>query len=201
MVTTSVQSLENRSFTNTGAYYSYSLCSDTIKVFDSPIANLFLYCNPHMKLVRQTPNGCFNHLRCSIHFRCSSFYEGNHIFTFYHSFITGRQAIRLRIAGPASSMARELLERYRTLSVKCNESFSVPLKVLSGVPQVFHLGPLLFNIFMIDIGTVILGSNFLLFADGIVRSSKLLLHLPVTTISTVLSTRKQQLVQDECYGT
>lgn len=157
-------------------------------MFDSPISNIFLYCNPHRQLARQTPNGCFSHLRCSIHFRCSSFYEGNHIFTFYHSYITGRQAIRLRIAGPASSMARELLARYRTLSVKCNESFSVPFKVLSGVLQVSHLGPLLFNLFMIDIGTVILGSNFLMFAHDIVRSSKLLLYLPVTTISTALNT-------------
>ncbi|XP_054287517.1 uncharacterized protein LOC129003249 [Macrosteles quadrilineatus] len=57
-----------------------------------------------------------------------------------------------------------LKERY--LIVKCEGATSKPFPVISGVPQGSHIGPLLFDLFINDIGTV-LTTNYLMFADDI----------------------------------
>lgn len=63
----------------------------------------------------------------------------------------------------------------RELIVKCEGAFSSPFRALSGVPQGSHLGPILFNVFVNDIVTV-MTADCLMFADDIkifsqVRSS------------------------------
>lgn len=45
------------------------------------------------------------------------------------------------------------------------EGCSTFVVISSGVPQGSHLGPLLFNVFTIDIHKIITNSNFLLFVD------------------------------------
>lgn len=50
--------------------------------------------------------------------------------------------------------------------VKCEGATSHPFPVISGVPQGSHIGPLLFDLFINDIGRV-LTTNYLMFADDI----------------------------------
>lgn len=55
----------------------------------------------------------------------------------------------------------------RTQQVRIKGFISKELKVLSGVPQGSHLGPLLFNLFINDICKCFQHSNYLLFADDL----------------------------------
>lgn len=55
----------------------------------------------------------------------------------------------------------------RSQKVIINNTFSRSIQCSSGVPQGSHLGPLLFNIFINDITTVIKYSQYLLYADDL----------------------------------
>lgn len=69
------------------------------------------------------------------------------------------------ISGPLLSWLGSYLTG-RSLMVKCDGASSLPFPVLSGVPQGSHLGPLLFLLFINDIGNDIC-AEFLLFADDV----------------------------------
>lgn len=64
--------------------------------------------------------------------------------------------------------------------VKIRNSLSSTINVVSGVPQGSHLSPLLFLIFMNDIGNIFLYSRFLKFADD------LKIYLPIYSIEDSL---------------
>ena len=49
--------------------------------------------------------------------------------------------------------------------MKIKDLLSVPIEVLSGVPQGAHLAPLLFNLYINDISKCLVNSNFVLYAD------------------------------------
>lgn len=73
----------------------------------------------------------------------------------------------------------------RVQFVKYASSISNVVNVPSGVPQGSHMGPLLFNIFVNDISSVITESHFLMFADDI------------KIFRTINSVSDGQLLQDD----
>ena len=68
--------------------------------------------------------------------------------------------------GPLLSWINSYLSG-RDQIVRVFNSLSSPINVTSGVPQGYHLGPLLFNVFINDRVDVFVGTNFLLYADDL----------------------------------
>lgn len=97
-----------------------------------------------------------------------------------------------------------LYNRSQVVTIKNSVSSSVP--VTSGVPQGSHLGPLLFLIFINDIGNFIQHSNYLLYADDmkIYREitnlhDALLLQIDLNNLYLYCTRNYLYLNLDKCY--
>lgn len=74
--------------------------------------------------------------------------------------------LALGISGVFLEWLRDYLTDRRQI-VSINNVHSFVINVSSGVPQGGHLSPLLFNLFVNDLSTCIINSNFLLYADDL----------------------------------
>lgn len=95
----------------------------------------------------------------------------------------------------------------RNSVVVVNGYQSQPFKVLSGVPQGSHLGPILFNIFINDIKNCFTNSNFYLFADDLkffrcidTNNDVALLQNDLDRLVSWCDTNGMNLNIDKCYS-
>ena len=93
----------------------------------------------------------------------------------------------------------------RFLRVKYKDCYSSRFLASSGVPQGSHLGPLLFNLFINDIGEVFVHSKFLLYADDLKiflsignRDDALLLQHDLDRLSEWSDTNKLDFNLSKC---